>query len=213
MIKAIMFDLWDTLFFDDVKPKPLDKFAQKLGKNFEDYNFLKTFERNLMTKRHKDFKIPIKGILKEIKIKYDEKLFKELNDIMKKSDKNQKPFPETLKVIEKLKKRYKIVLISNVSYPAYRNLKSKYSLNKYFDLILASYQTKILKPDLRIFKFALKKLDIKKQEAIMVGDNMKDDVISAQKFGISAILIDRKNKYPNFKRRITSLNEIFNFLK
>jgi putative hydrolase of the HAD superfamily len=212
MIKAIMFDLWDTLFFDDVKPKPFEEFARKLGKSLEDYKFLKIFERNLMTKKHKDFKVPIKGILKELNIKYEKKLFKKLYEIMRKSDKHQKSFPETLKVLKKLKRKYKIILISNVPYPSYRNLKSKYNLNKYFDLILVSYKTKILKPDKRIFKLALRKLGLKKQEVIMVGDSIKDDVIAAQNFGIRAILIDRRNRYPSFKRRMTSLSEIFKFL-
>lgn len=213
MIKAILFDVRNTLFFDDIKPKPIEEFAKKLDKNIEDYKFLKAFEKIFETKKQKDLKIPIRGILKELKIKYDEKLLKELYVILKKIGSNPKPYPETFEVLRKLKKVYKIVLITNDFYYSYNHLKLRYNLNKYSDITLVSYQTKLLKPDPRIFKLALEKLNLRKEDVIMVGDNMQDDVIAAQKFGINAILIDRKNKHPNFKNRITSLNEIFNFLR
>jgi putative hydrolase of the HAD superfamily len=212
MIKAIFFDLWDTLFFDDTKTKPLEEFAKKLGRNFEDYKFLKAFERNFMIGKHRNFRVPIREILKELKINYDKELFNELYEIMRKSDKHQKPFPETLKILKDLKRKYKIVLISNVSYLAYHSLISKYNLSSYFDLILPSYRTKILKPDSRIFKIALDRLNIKKEDAIMVGDNIRDDVIATEKFGIKGILIDRKNKHLGYPKRIESLKELKKFL-
>ena len=38
-------------------------------------------------------------------------------------------------------------------------------------------------------------------------------VLAAEKIGIRAVLIDRNNKYPDYKNRITSLNELNRFLK
>ena len=49
---------------------------------------------------------------------------------------------------------------------------------------------------------------VKKDEVIMVGDSLPDDVKAAEKFGIKGILLDRRNRYPKYKNRITSLKEL-----
>ena len=45
------------------------------------------------------------------------------------------------------------------------------------------------KPDLRIFSSALAKLNIKKDQVIMIGDNHEKDIMGARQYGINAYLL------------------------
>jgi putative hydrolase of the HAD superfamily len=87
-----------------------------------------------------------------------------------------------------------------------------FDLKKYFNEVVFSYETGLLKPNPKIFSLALKKLKLKPEEAVMVGDSVRTDVNGARKAGMKAILIDRKRKNNgkklNADRVIHSLNEL-----
>jgi 2-haloalkanoic acid dehalogenase type II len=210
MVKAIIFDCWNTLFFKDSKLINFIEFVNKISKKFFNKDYLKIFEKNFMLEKYNDFDIPIKNMLNELHIRPYKRLIKILKKILNKG--MEKPFSDTLKVLNELKKDYKLGLITNTTYKNYNQLNKKFNLNKIFDIVLKSYETKILKPDTKIFEIALKKLKLKKNEVIMVGNSLKYDINSAKKFGIKAILIDRKEKNLKYKKRISSLKELKDFL-
>lgn len=77
-----------------------------------------------------------------------------------------------------------------------------------FDTMIVSEQENIRKPSIEFYIRAIEKLKCQPDEIIYIGDSIKLDVEPAMKLGIKAWLIDRENYYPNFYRRINSLNEI-----
>ena len=104
MIKTIIFDCWGTLFYDDIEPKPFEEFAKKLNKSMNNYSYLKIFERNLMLKKNINVELAVKNILRDLKIETNEEVLKELVFILKeKATSYIKPYPDTLKTLEKLK--------------------------------------------------------------------------------------------------------------
>jgi len=214
MIKAIIFDLWGTLFYENVKGKhPLKIFAEKIGQNFEDYNYLKIFEKHLMLKKHYNLEIPVRLLLEEFNIKPTNRLMSVLVELLKKKRFSQKPYPEVMRVLKEIKKQgYRIGLITNTYYYAYKMLNEKFKIESLFDVILKSYEVGILKPNPKIFKIMLKKLKIEPSKSLMVGNSLKDDIKPAERLGIKGILIDRENRYPSYKNRITSLRELWKFL-
>jgi len=213
MIKAIIFDCWDTLFGNEIeKTHPFQTFAEKIGKSLQDYEYLKIFEKHFMLEKHYKLEVPIKELLNELGIKHSKKLIDELKKILGEALSSQKAFPETFKILNELKKKYKLGLISNTFYQSFEGLEEKFKINEIFDVILRSYETKILKPDLRVFEIMIKKLRVSKDEALMVGDTLKDDIQAAEKFGIKGILIDRKGKYSEYPNRIISLEQLKKFL-
>lgn len=213
MIKAIIFDCWDTLFGNEIeKTHPFQIFAEKIGKSLQDYEYLKIFEKHFMLEKHYKLEVPIKALLDELGIQHIEKLTNELQEILEEALSSQKYFPETLKVLNQLKKKYKLGLISNTFYQSFEGLEEKFKVNEIFDVILKSYETKMLKPDPKIFEIMIKRLKVNKDEALMVGDSLKDDIKSAENFGIKGILIDRKGKHPEYPNRITSLEQLKKFL-
>ncbi|NOQ38677.1 HAD-IA family hydrolase [archaeon] len=216
MKKAIIFDCWGTLFYDDINPRPLDKFAAKLGRTMKDYSYLKALEKNLMLEKCEDIAGAVRNLISDLDIETDEKLVKELTGIlenMRKSDKIR-PYPKTLETLKILKdKGFRLGIISNAIYPDFESLDMKYGLKSLFDVIVLSYEEGVIKPDPKIFKIALKRLGSGNSETLMVGDNLKDDVIAAEEQGIDSLLLDNENKHPEFDRRITSISRIFDYLR
>ncbi|MCK5372778.1 MAG: HAD-IA family hydrolase [Candidatus Aenigmarchaeota archaeon] len=216
MKKAIIFDCWGTLFYDDINPRPLDEFAAKLGRTMKDYSYLRAFEENLMLEKCEDLERAIRNLMGDLDIEIDEKLVKELTGIlenMRKSDKI-KSYPKTLETLRMLKDRgFRLGIISNAINHDFESLDMKYDIRNLFDVIVLSYEEGVIKPDPKIFKIALERLGTSNSETLMVGDNLKDDVIAAEEQGIDGLLLDNDNKYPEFNRRIMSISQIFDYLK
>jgi putative hydrolase of the HAD superfamily len=90
-------------------------------------------------------------------------------------------------------------------------------LKDYFDLILISAEVNQRKPSPKIFKKALKKLDVDASKAVFVGDMPDLDIMGAKSAGMKTVLIRRKlgREYATTKPDmvIESLTELLNALK
>jgi putative hydrolase of the HAD superfamily len=64
------------------------------------------------------------------------------------------------------------------------------------------------KPHPSIFESALAALGVEAGETAMVGDSYADDIEGARALGITAILLDRDNRYPDEPLRITDLRTL-----
>jgi putative hydrolase of the HAD superfamily len=65
------------------------------------------------------------------------------------------------------------------------------------------------KPDLRIFQLALERLSLDPVDAMYVGDNPEFDVAPASTLGMTPVLIDRRDRFPDADTtRITDLREL-----
>ncbi|GAI20722.1 unnamed protein product, partial [marine sediment metagenome] len=83
-------------------------------------------------------------------------------------------------------------------------------LEPYLDFVVTSKEAGADKPSPPIFLAALGKAGVNASEAVHVGDQYKFDVIGARGIGISPILIDRYDIYPEVSDcpRIHSLTEL-----
>ncbi|MFE8701373.1 HAD family hydrolase [Cytobacillus sp. FJAT-54145] len=107
-------------------------------------------------------------------------------------------YEETFKVLDALKGKYKLLLLTNGS-PDLQNTKLDITpeLVPYFDHILISGAFGIGKPDPSIFEHALNQLALHKDEVLMVGDNLMTDILGASRVGIKSVWINRHNKERN----------------
>jgi len=64
------------------------------------------------------------------------------------------------------------------------------------------------KPHPTIFQAALERLGVEPTDAVMVGDSIEDDVEGANAVGMRGILLDRENRYPEVKEKLTDLREL-----
>jgi putative hydrolase of the HAD superfamily len=99
--------------------------------------------------------------------------------------------PDAQKVLESLRNRNKVIgIICNTGLTpgiGLRRLLVNEGVAEYFDLMIFSDEEGIRKPDPRIFHFAAQKLNIEPCEAVHIGDNLKSDVWGAQSSGFKAI--------------------------
>lgn len=127
-------------------------------------------------------------------------------------------FPETHEVLEKLKNRFKMHILSN-GFQKTQIKKLKLSgLYDYFDKIITSENANVQKPNPGIIEFALNLTNSKPSESVYIGDNFNNDVVCAFNAGIDSIWVNRKKQpLPDSYARptyiISSLTELMSILE
>ncbi|MGO4544818.1 HAD family hydrolase [Paenibacillus sp. 2TAB23] len=101
-------------------------------------------------------------------------------------------YEETFRVLEQLKGKYKLLLLTNGSPDLQREkLAGVPELLPYFDHIIISGEFGQGKPAAAIFKHALERLDIEVDHGIMVGDKLTTDILGANTVGMTSVWINR----------------------
>jgi putative hydrolase of the HAD superfamily len=96
-------------------------------------------------------------------------------------------------VLKTLKKRgHGMALLTNGSSLLQRKKIERFGLSPFFDCILIEGEFGVGKPDERVFRVALEKLNARPSNAWMVGDDLARDIAGAQKLGIGTIWMDWK---------------------
>ena len=99
------------------------------------------------------------------------------------------PFADAANTLETLKKRgYNLGTIANQELGTKERLQQQ-GILQYIDLVIASAEEGIAKPDEKIFKIALQRAACKSDNAIMIGDRIDNDIIPAKKLGFHTIWI------------------------
>lgn len=99
-------------------------------------------------------------------------------------------FPGMGELVVSLKEKgYKLGLVtSRMTWSTTLGLE-KYKLKEYFDAIVTADDTDKHKPDPEPVYIALRKLNAKAEESIMIGDT-KFDILSAKRAGVKSVLVD-----------------------
>lgn len=88
--------------------------------------------------------------------------------------------------LKKLSAKYKIGVIANQSLGTAERLE-KFGVLQYIDLVVASAEEGVAKPDRRIFEIALDKANCKPEHAVMIGDRIDNDIVPAKKLGMHTV--------------------------
>jgi len=97
-----------------------------------------------------------------------------------------KPYKPVINLMKKLRRKYKIVLLTN-QHALLDDLDKKYKFYKNFDVVLCSHVVKALKPQKKMYNLLMKRTKAKPEEIIFIDDYIKN-VDGAKKLGINAIL-------------------------
>ena len=91
----------------------------------------------------------------------------------------------------------------------------KLELADLFDCVVTSEESGAEKPSDNSFRLVLKKLNVKSENAIMIGDDYEKDILGATAIGIEAIQIGEKCSWNNcvsdFKQLKSMLGDIIGF--
>ncbi len=121
-------------------------------------------------------------------------------------------YPESLSVLGELKsKGFELGIISNFDTRLFSIL-NELSLREYFDSITISSLAQAAKPAKQIFEYALSQHAIDPEEALHVGDSVREDLEGARQAQLKALLLDRDNEESQGKDCIRDLTELSSIL-
>lgn len=104
-----------------------------------------------------------------------------------------KPNKKTITTVRQLKKNYKVVLLTNISYSRYISATQFIFDKTLFKKRFVSCYLKMRKPDKKIYLYVLKTMKVKPSEAIFI-DNLKENIVGAEKVGIRGLLFTSNEK-------------------
>ena len=90
--------------------------------------------------------------------------------------------------LKKLSSEYNIGVIANQSLGTADRLE-QFGILKYIDLVVASAEEGVAKPNKEIFEIALNRAGCRPEHAIMIGDRIDNDIVPAKKLGMKTIWI------------------------
>lgn len=100
----------------------------------------------------------------------------------------EKLYVDTKECLKKLKCKYKIGIIANQSFGTTERLEN-FGILKYIDLVIASAEEGVAKPNKKIFEIALNKSGCEPNQAIMIGDRIDNDIVPAKALGMKTIWV------------------------
>lgn len=197
MLKAVTFDLDQTLIdrsamFSDFINDQYDRFRDELlPVTKEDYlRCLNEYDNNGYTEKAELFsrscaalglKIEPKVLLEDFRANY-----------------GQHPvlFVDTLEILEFLKSKYPLGLITNGSSKGQNAKIDNSGLRPYFETIKISEEEGIKKPDPGIFESCVADLGLKAHECVYIGDHPHKDVQAARDCGLKGIWVKNSRFEP-----------------
>ena len=100
-------------------------------------------------------------------------------------------FPGAVETLTRLKGQgVKLGLVTNGTSEDQRGKIERFGLAPFFDCILIEGENGFGKPELEVFELALQRLEVRAEQAWMVGDNLVWDIETPQKLGIKTIWVD-----------------------
>ncbi|WP_196890654.1 YjjG family noncanonical pyrimidine nucleotidase [Aureivirga marina] len=124
-----------------------------------------------------------------------------------------KLFDNTHEVLNYLKEKYKLHIITN-GFKEVQNKKIENSnLKAYFDVIITSECVGVNKPNPKIFNHAMESAAAATENSLMIGDNLQTDIKGAQSIGMNVIFCNF-NREPLEEEiiQIHELKELLNLL-
>lgn len=103
-------------------------------------------------------------------------------------------FPDAYQVLDYLKPKYKLHLITNGFEKVQRSKLFHSCLEPYFDVLVISEITGFKKPEPEIFQYALNSASANKEDSVMIGDDITADIEGALNFGMDAIFFNPSEK-------------------
>lgn len=197
MIKTIIFDYAGVV----TQTKNNYIFAKKYHNRFG------LTAEELMTKTYNGWKPALTN--KKAESEYWKNLSRELNlNSEKLKDLIIKTFPidpKIIQFIDRIKDRYKILMLSNQVESWLEKVIDENNLRDKFHYFINSYLVGAKKPDKKIFLTALEKSGSKPEETLFIDDSL-ENIEAARKLGIHVILFETFEQFTGEFKKFVKLN-------
>ncbi len=223
MIKAVIFDLDDTLISENEYVKSgLEVVSRYLEKKY--MKNTQTIYKELLNCYEENKKNIFNRWLEKNQIKYTSEEIEEIIKIYRCHKPKIQFYCDVIPTINKLKeKNIKIGIITDGYIETQKSKLNALNANKIFDEIILTDELgkEYWKPNPKGFEIIMKKLNVKFEEMMYVGDNPEKDFFIGNIYPITCIRIYRNNgiyRYKNYKSnikekyKIKNLEEIINII-
>jgi glucose-1-phosphatase len=188
MIKTIIFDWGGVLTIGRYTKSILDNISKR--KKIEIEEIYNKFDKLIVQLNHGkiNFKQFVKEVEKKLSLNISEKEMKEIfkNSII--------PNQQIIPFIKKLKSKFNIIMLSDNDEVTVSFLKKEHKeMFNLFSKKYFSHELKMVKPNLKFYRYVLKDMNIKGSECIFIDDKQKN-VEASEKVGIKRILFINLNQ-------------------
>lgn len=97
--------------------------------------------------------------------------------------------PPILKIMKRLKKNYRMILLSNTDLMRFGFIKKKFPEIMIFDEYILSFEVGFIKPHPQIYRETLRRVGAKAKECVFI-DDREENIKAAAKLGINGILME-----------------------
>lgn len=214
-IKAVLFDLHWTLAY-------VKKDEEVTAEEISDYLFSRGYEVSPQQLRaawsfvafvdypkhgYKSWRSYFSRILSRLKVKVDKETLEIIINRLQ-SRPYRLQWDATEAIIKAKKNGFKTAIVTTIAYFQFK--KAIKPIKKYFDFIMTGYEAGCDKTNPKMYRKVLEILNVKPEEAVMIGDYVKVDILLPKRLSINAILLDREKKNvecPQADAVVSNLNE------
>lgn len=221
-IKAVAFDGYGTLF-DFTEPDFIAAFAEicaRQGLDADAADVWRRFLRAALHFRSENHHAPVYRRYDEAWAVQFERVFKQIGltgdawaaaEFLREKLATAAAFPEVYPVLEALRPRYRLAVLSNADDDFLTAALQRNNLR--FDTIVTSEQAGAIKPDPTIFHYLADRLALPPAEILYVGDNPIPDVLGPRQAGLRVAWVNRAGvrrprRVPPPDIRVRSLSEL-----
>ena len=135
----------------------------------------------------------LRAVMNQIAVDYDVEPNPEDADALARSVGDWPPFPDSAAALARLKRRFKLGIISNVNHASFAHSDEKLGID--WDLVITAEDAGAYKPDRRPFQMAfdvLEEMGIEKGEILHVAQSLFHDHVPAKELGLATVWVDRR---------------------
>jgi putative hydrolase of the HAD superfamily len=198
-IRGIVFDLWNTLVYNDHRPNPVIAIARSFDL-LDRPGWTKVIERGMMRRPLPGIEEGIASLSRSLGVTLPAVEAEGLSRLWREACRKTRWFEEVPAILRSLSSRFRLGLLSNTQSFDLEFLEDG-ELRTLFHARLLSCDAGILKPDPALFHRMAGMLGMDPAEILMVGDNLRDDVLGSEAAGMQAVLIRRSEAPLSFQER------------
>jgi len=210
-IKAILFDLYGTLAYVQNPVTHTEISEYLFGKGYEvspqQLKAAWTFVSFIDYPKYgyKNWRSYFSRIFWRLKVKVNEETLNTIVGLLE-----SKPYQlcsDAAEAVIKAKESgCKTAIVTTIAYFQFK--KAIQPIRNYFDLIMTGYEAGCDKTNPKMYRKVLEILNVRPEEAVMIGDDVPIDIILPKKLGINAILLAREKKNVKCEQADAIVNDL-----
>lgn len=216
MKKALFFDLYGTLI--DIKTDEQDSWVYATLSQFLSYHsiqispeelkdaYFKGIEEQIRQSKESHPEADVYKVFKRIMRVYGAKRYSKgtvIDTAMLYRSLTRRRFglfPSVLDTLNQVSNKYKVAIISDAQWVFAEPEIKMLGLDRFFKIRILSSRLGFKKPDERLFIRAMRRLRVRPEDSVYIGDNLRKDIVGPKKAGMKFILFGQEFKESNALR-------------